>query len=41
MLTIRRLKNSLFCLGGNTNGNQKMVARSKKRKGTEKTSSSS
>ena len=36
MLTIRRLGNGLFYLGGYTNGNQKMVGKSKKRKETEK-----
>ena len=36
MLTIRRLETSLFCIGGNTNENQKMVGKSKKRKETEK-----
>jgi hypothetical protein len=30
MLTIRRLKNSLFCIGGSTNGNETVVAKNKK-----------
>ena len=41
MLTIRRLKNSLFCLGGNTNGNETVVAKNKKWKEAKKTGSSS